>query len=145
MKTLFATLLLFLAGTVFGQSLGMGGVAAVRPIPPCCIAYDFLLFAGGPAEGFIGNGFAYEDGRFDLAFKGAPFCTNGCTFNGDITTWFAPQALPDGCRIQSALLDNGALYIEGKYLTGLKATYSQLFCTTAGNWGSGGTLTVHLQ
>jgi len=138
------TLLLFIA-PLFGQVVAEGGVVGAQLVIPN-VSYDFELCCGGPGSGFVGNGF-YTDGKVDgdfrLFYKGRG-CLEGCQFDGTIQDWFTRQSLSRYCTIQSALLTG--TFSAYKYYPSVEAEYSQMFCSKNGNnWGSGGTLTVHLQ
>jgi hypothetical protein len=137
------TLLLLVAPT-FSQVVAEGGVVGAQLIPN--VAYDFELCCGGPGSGFVGNGFYTDgavDGDFRLFYMGKG-CLVGCRFDGTIQDWFTRQSLSRYCTIQSALLIG--TFNSFKYYPSVEAEYSQMFCVKDGNhWGSGGTLTVHLQ
>lgn len=124
------------------QSLTMGGVTGAQLVIPN-VAYDFELCCGGKLGAFVGNGFDYTDGNFNLYYKGRG-CLYGCSFVGTIDTWFYPQSLGKYCTIQSGLLTGS--FSAMRYYTNVEAEYSQAFCVKNGNhWASGGSLTVHLQ
>jgi hypothetical protein len=136
----FLWTLLFFAASCFGQSLGEGGVNAAQLIPG--VAYDFELCCGGPGSGFVGNGFAYDDGMFHLYYKGTG-CLEGCSVNGTIDTWFYPQSISKYCTVQSALL---TVNLDSfRWYGNVPAEYSQIFCVENGNhWSGPGGLVVHL-
>ena len=150
---LFAIVFAFflLLGVAVGQSLSEGSTVSLQVEPNPLngtFVYDFELCCGLPSGpgGFLGNGFAYVDGYFDLFFK-QPEAKNGYGFYGIIDTWYAPQAISNYCTVQSATLKDGVLTSPtGALIPNLVAEYSQMFCQRDGvYWLGPGGLTVHAQ
>lgn len=137
--------LLVIGHEAFGQhTLGEGGVIGAQLILGVGgpVAYDFNLCCGGPAIGFLDNGFDYHDGQFNLYYKGKG-CLGGCTFYGENIQWYTPQSVGN-CETLTATMTGN--FIGAKYWPDVTAEYSQIYCVKGGNhWYSDGTLTVHLQ
>jgi hypothetical protein len=140
-----------LLGVATAQSLSEGSVVGLQVEPNplnSTFVYDFELCCGYPSGlgGFLGNGFAYLDGGFNLFYK-YPGAKTGYSFSGTIDTWYTPQAISNYCTIQSGTLNDGEILLGDKVVgTGLVAEYSQLFCQRDGvYWLGPGGLTVHAQ
>ena len=130
-------------------ALSEGSVVALQVEPNplnSTFVYDFELCCGYPYPpgGFLGNGFAYVNGHFNLFFKYAGQ-QKGFTVTGVIDTAFAPQPLNKFCVLKSFTLKNMTLENQGgMFFHGLVGEYSQQFCQRNGVfWSAGGELTVH--
>jgi hypothetical protein len=152
MKLLLLTTTLFLLlGAAWSQSLSEGSIVGLQIEPNplnSTFVYDFEMCCGFPVGpgGYLGNGFAYVDGKFSLYYK-YPRTTVGYSFSGTIDTWDPQQQVSKNCIVQSGTLKNGEVTYGTKVIaTGMVAEYSQLFCQRDGVYWSGpGGLTVHAQ